>query len=149
MVKTQKIVLLFVLAILFTLSIVGCGTAPVAIGDIPAYPGAQAMATGENEMADEVAKAIEESSGGEGVTTEVHLYSLPTGTAWSDIEAFYDDELAGTDWESEADLTQETEFFSTLGWSRGGGANEQALVIGYMADILGTGSFLIVGLFSE
>lgn len=147
--KAHKLTLLFVLAIVFTLSIAACGSEPVAIGDVPVYPGAQAMARGENEIADEVARVIEESSGGEEFTAEVRLYSLPADTALSDVETFYNDELAGTDWKPEAGMTQATEFFSTLGWSRGGGAREQALVVGYGADILGTGSFLIVGLFSE
>jgi hypothetical protein len=149
MVKAQKIIVLFVLAILFALSIVACGAEPIAMGDIPIYPGAQTMARGENEMADEVAKVIEEKSTGEGIAAEVNLYSLPAGTAWGDVETFYNDELAGTDWEPKADLTQATEFFNSLTWGRSAGASEQALVVAQVADILGTGSFLIVGLFTE
>lgn len=147
--KLHKTVLTFVLAALILLAVAGCGTEPVSISDIPVYPGAESMAPGQNEMADGLADVIQESSGGEGVNVDIKLYSLPADTTWEDIKSYYNGEMAGTDWKTEADLGNESEVFSTIGWSRGGGASEQALIVGYVADILGGDAFMIVGLFSE
>jgi hypothetical protein len=147
--SAQKFVSLVVLFVLLALSLAACGTEPISIGEIPIYPGAELMERGQNEMADEMADVIRESSGGEGIAAEVNLYSLPAGTAWGDVKAFYQGELADTDWDPEGDLNEETDFFSSLGWSRGGATNEQALIAGYVGDMLGSGAFLIIGLFSE
>lgn len=147
--KLHRTILTFVLTALVLLAVAGCGTEPVSIGDIPVYPGAEPMERGQNAMADELADVIKESSGGEGVNVDINLYSLPSDTTWEDIKGYYNGEIASTDWQTEADLGTESEVFSTIGWSRGGGASEQALVVGYVADILGGGAFMIVGLFSE
>jgi hypothetical protein len=145
----RKGISVFVLTILVLMLVAGCGTEPVPISDIAIYPGATLMEVGQNTMADELAETIRTSAGAEGVSVEVNLYSLPEGTTWEDVKSFYDDEIGGTDWTPESDLTTETDFFSTIGWSRGSGAGEQALTIGYAADVLGSGAFLLIGLFSE
>lgn len=147
--KLLRIVSVVALAGLVMLSAVACGSEPVAIGEVPIYPGAEMMERGQNEMADQMADVIRDSSGGEGITAEVNLYSLPAGTTWDDIKAYYSGELAGTDWVSEGDLNEEGDFFSSLGWSRGRATREQALIAGFVADMLGSDGFLIIGLFSE
>jgi ABC-type glycerol-3-phosphate transport system substrate-binding protein len=147
--KVYKMVLMFILSTLILLAVAGCGTEPLLMSDIPVYPGAESMARGQNEMADSLADVIKESSGGEGVDVEIDLYSLPPDTTWEDIKGYYNGEIADTDWQVEAELGNESEVFSTIGWSRGGGASEQALIVGYVADIIGGDAFMIVGLFSE
>lgn len=145
----RRVLSAFVLMSLVLTLVVGCGAEPVAIGDIAIYPGATLMQVGQNTMADELADTIRTSAGAEGVSVEVNLYSLPEGTTWEGVKSFYSNEIGSDEWTAEPDLTTETDFFSTIGWSRGSGASEQALTIGYAADVAGSGAFLLVGLFSE
>jgi hypothetical protein len=129
--------------------LLACGTEPVTMSDVPVYPGAELMASGQNQMADELAGIIRNSAGGEGVGVEINLYSLPVEISWDDIKTYYNRELAGTDWTVEDELTTESEVISTIGWGRGSGASEQALIVGHVVDVLGEGAFMIIGLFSE
>jgi hypothetical protein len=145
----QKAVLRFVLCVLALVLLAACGTEPVSLSDIPVYPGVKPMERGQNAFADQMADAIKESSGKEDVSAELKLYTLPAGAAWSDVKSYYVDNLADGDWQTEQDLAEESDIFSSLGWTRGGGASEQALVVGHLADITGEGAFLIVMLFSE
>jgi hypothetical protein len=69
--------------------------------------------------------------------------------SWDDIKTYYNRELAGTDWTVEDELTTESEVISTIGWGRGSGSSEQALIVGHVVDVLGEGAFMIIGLFSE
>ncbi|MGD8488851.1 MAG: hypothetical protein PVJ23_10320 [Anaerolineae bacterium] len=146
MVTNERVLLLVVLV---SVLLAGCGTEPVPASSIPVYPGADAIAHGENEMVDQLAEIIQESAGDEGVGVEINLYRLPEGAAWTDVKAFYQNEIAGEEWVLEQNLSNESDVFSTIGWSRGSGASEQALIVGYIADVLGGQGFLITGLFSE
>ena len=138
-----------VLAVLAPLLLAACGSEPVPASSIPAYPGAEPMARGDNAMVDQLAEIITQSSVDEGVGVEISLYRLPEGAAWDKVKAFYQTEIAGEDWVLEENLSNETDVFSTIGWSRGSGASEQALIVGYIADMVGDTAFLITGLFSE
>jgi hypothetical protein len=126
-----------------------CGTEPVTMGEVPVYPGAEPMAVGQSQMADELASIIRNSAGGEGVGVEINLYSLSADVSWNDIKDYYSRELADTDWTMEDQLTTESEVISTVGWGRGRGASEQALIVGHVVDVVGEGAFMIIGLFSE
>jgi hypothetical protein len=145
----KTLVSLILVGILAATLTAACGTEPVSLSDVPVYPGAQPMDRGQNEFADQMVDAIKESSGKENVATELKLYSLPVGETWSDVTGFYSTELADSDWQAQQDLTEESEIFNSLGWTRGGGASEQALVVGHIADVTGDGAFLILMLFSE
>jgi hypothetical protein len=145
----QKTISLLVVGVLAVLLVVACGTDPVSMSDIPVYPGAEPMERGQNEFADQMADAIRDSSGKEDVAADLKLYSLPADAAWSDVKSFYDANLEDGDWRTQQDLAEESEVFSSLGWTRGSGASEQALVVGHIADLLGDGAFLILMLFSE
>jgi hypothetical protein len=137
------------LAILVVLFAAACSPEPIPLADVPVYPGATPIALGQNETVDELARVIERSSGSEGVTVEVKLYTLPQDTAWDALVSYYDGELAGSDWRLEQDLSNESDVFSTRGWGRGSGSNEQALVVGYVADPVVGDAFLILGLYTE
>lgn len=145
----NKLLGLLAVGLLVVASLAACGAEPVVMGDVPVYPGTEALPPGENDMADQMANLIRESAGGEGLVTDVNLYTLPAEASWDDVRGFYEGELEGTDWEPAPELAQESEVFNSVGWSRGGGANEQALVVGYVADPFGESAFLILGLFSE
>ena len=56
--------------------------------------------------------------------------SLPADATWEQVTGFYEHEVTG-DWETEAQLAQDTAAFKTVGWTRGGLASEQGLVVGY------------------
>jgi hypothetical protein len=145
----KTIISLLLVGLLAAMLITACGTEPVSLDDVPVYPGAEAMDRGQNEFADQMVDAIKESSGKENVDTDLKLYSLPPEATWSDVASFYSAELADGDWGAQQDLTEESEIFSSLGWTRGGGASEQALVVGHISDVTGDGAFLILMLFSE
>ena len=82
-------------------------------------------------------------------TSEVELYTSPEGATWNDVKAFYDSQLSDTDWELDESLSQSNDVINMAGWTRGSGSNEQALLVGYTADPLGSDSFIIVVLLTE
>lgn len=145
----QRRLSLFALTILVLTLAAACGAEPVTMSDVPMYPGAEPMAPEQSAMADQLADIIRDSSGSEGVSVEVTAYSLPDGTTWDQVRGFYESELAGSEWNLENDLRNESDIFNTVGWSRGSGASEQALVVGHVSDVSSGGAFMIVGLFSE
>lgn len=147
--RVRKSISFLLLGAFAGLMLLACGTEPVAMGDVPVYPGAEPMAGGQSQMADQLSDIIRNSAGGEGVGVEINLYSLSADISWDDIKSFYSHELAGTDWTAEDELTTESEVISTIGWGRGSGTSEQALIVGHVVDVVGEGAFMIVGLFSE
>jgi hypothetical protein len=149
LVRVRNVISFLLLGAWVAFLVLACGTEPVTMTDVPVYPGAVPMEVGQSQMADELAGIIQDSAGGEGVGVEINLYSLSTDTAWEDIKSFYTRELDGTDWAVEEQLTTESEVISTIGWGRGRGASEQALIVGHVVDVLGEGAFMIIGLFSE
>jgi hypothetical protein len=148
-VRVRKIISFLLSGAFMGFLLLACGAEPVTMGDVPVYPGAEPMAGGQSQMADELAGIIRDSAGGEGVDVEINLYSLSAEVSWDDIKTYYNRELAGTDWTAEDELSTESEVISTVGWSRGRGASQQALVVGHVVDVLGEGAFMIIGLFSE
>jgi hypothetical protein len=149
LVRVRKFISFVLLGAFVGFLLLACGTEPVTMGEVPVYPGAEPMAGGQSQMADELAGIIRDSAGGEGVGVEINLYSLSADVSWDDIKSYYSRELAGTDWTAQDELTTESEVISTIGWGRGRGASEQALIVGHVVDVLGDGAFMIIGLFSE
>jgi hypothetical protein len=149
LVRIRTVISFLLLGTLVGFLVLACGAEPVAMSEVPVYPGAVLMQGGQSQMADELAGIIRNSAGGEGVGVEINLYSLSTDTSWEDIKSFYTRELADTDWGVEEQLTTESEVISTIGWGRGRGASEQALIVGHVTDAVGEGAFMIIGLFSE
>jgi hypothetical protein len=141
--------LLAALVVLVLLSLAACGTPPATLTDIAVFPGATPLEAGQNEMADTVSQAMIDSMSQENVKSEVKLYSVPAGVTWDEVKSFYTDQLSGTDWKADSDLSNESELFSAVGWTRGSLASEQALIVSHGADVTGSGAFLIVLLISE
>ncbi|MFP4436550.1 MAG: hypothetical protein ACLFVO_04825 [Chloroflexaceae bacterium] len=133
---------------MFLVTLVACGSEPVAFADIPLHPAATPLQAGSNPLADSVGNSFREAVSQEDVQVDVQLYALPVDINWEEVKVFYEEQIAG-DWEADARLTQDTEAFKTIGWSRGGFVGEQGLAIGYGPPLLGNAPYLMVALFSE
>lgn len=125
-----------------------CGGTPVAFADLPLHPAATVIQPGSNPLAETVSNSLRESLGGQNVKLDLQVYALPAGTNWDEIKGFYEEQIKG-DWKTEAKLTQDTQALKLIGWSRGGFASEQGLVVGYGPGLLNNPPFMIVALFSE
>lgn len=99
-------------------------------------------------MADTVGDSFRQAISQENVQVDMELYTLPADTTWEDIQAFYNEQITG-DWKAATELTQDTEAFKTIGWTRGSFASEQGLAVGYGPALLGSPPFLMVAMFSE
>lgn len=146
MIKTRT--LLFPILVL-VLAALACGGAdPVTMDELGVFPGASPVEEG-NLVAESLAESIREGAGSEAVDVDVRTYRLPGGTAWEEVSLFYTSQTAGGDWTAAADLTQSSEFVSTLGWTRGGLMAPQAFVVAFTPDPLGGPPYLVQMLFSE
>lgn len=139
--------LVAVVGMLLLVSACGGGE-PVSLSDIPVPPEATPMEAGQSTMADTFLETVS-STVGETMTTDANLYTLPADTTWQQVQDFYATELAETDWQAAEELSQESEAINVTGWSRGGFASEQVLMVSQGSDPLSGDTFLIVGLFSE
>ena len=132
------------------LAVLACrSSAPFTMEDLEVFPGATPLEAGQNNLADTLADSIRESAGVEGVEVEVQMYNLPPETAWAGVKSFYMKQTDSGDWQADESLLEETEVVSMAGWTRGGLASEQALLIAFTDDPFGGQPFLIVMLFSE
>ena len=139
--------LLGTLVLLWALACGGPAATPVAIGGVPVYAGAKPVERGENFMVDAIVEGLVESAesmASEGGSMETRLYSLPAGTTWADIKSFYEAEMADADLELESEFAEESDPFYSMGWTRGSGAKEQALLVMYIADVFEDGAPLMV-----
>ena len=154
--RRQKRIFVFLLGTLVLLWASACGgssATPVAMGDVPVYTGAAPVEQGENFVVDAIVEGIEQSTAGmtsEVGSMETGLYSLPAGTTWADVKSFYSSNLADTDWKAEDQFTDESETFNSVGWTRGSGAKEQALLVMVVPDVFdGGGALMVTLLLSE
>lgn len=79
------------------------GSGPVAINDLPAYPGATELKAGDSKLADTLAKNTQQitalsQAAGAGGKTEQKGYSLPQDATWDLVKKFYDDKLKSSGW---------------------------------------------------
>ena len=140
--------LLFPLLALVLAALACGGSDPITMEEIAVYPGVAQMADG-NIVAESMVESIRESAGDDAVDVDVRMYTLPNGTVWEEVKLFYTTETAAGDWSAAGDLTQETPFVNTIGWTRGGLMSPQAFVVAYSVDPLGGPPFLIPMLLSE
>jgi hypothetical protein len=133
---------------MFLVTLVACGSEPIAFADIPMHPAATPLQAGSNPLADSVGNSFREAVGKEDVQVDVQLYALPVDTSWEEVKGFYKEQIAD-DWEADTRLAQDTEAFKTIGWSHGGFVGEQGLAIGYGPPLPGNAPYLMVALFSE
>lgn len=138
--------LMMVLAVLSA-----CGGAPpISLAEVPKFPGSTPMQAGTNPFADTVLEQFNTTMSEQNLKLEQELYSIPQETTWEDIKAFYSDnsQISGGSWTPSADMTQESEGFSSMGWTRNGG--RQVLLVGHSPDLLNNNSqFLLIVLASQ
>jgi hypothetical protein len=146
--KVSKLILGVVLLVLVG-GIVGCGADSVTLSEIPVYPGAEPLATGENQIADPMVARMELLAGQSGLYAEMERYAVPAGATWNDIRTFYEEQMSDGGWTPVPDLTVEEVTIRFLGWSRGEGERQQSLVVGYVPAVGDQGAFMVLGVFSK
>ncbi len=141
-----------VLLVVLALALAGCGGAQAfTLGELQVYPGAAQFDAAMNPTAAMMLELLEESvrqSSAEGLAMESALYTLPPTATWAEVKAFYTEQM-GADWRVQTDFAEESEAFSSAGWSRGKSGSEQALFVGMVGDVAGDGAFLIILLATE
>ncbi len=148
MIESKKVLRLMAAALVLLL-LAACGAEAISIDQIPPYPGAQQIERGQNSLADSVADAMRQSAGEQGLNAQFRFFSLPGGTSWDDVNGFYSDQMRRAGWEPEPALDVQGDAFQAVGWTRGTGTGQQALVVSYVPDVTGEGAFAIVALFSK
>jgi hypothetical protein len=145
--KLLKFISAAILIVLTLGALAACGAPPVTMAEVPLMPQAGPLEKGKNPIADAASEAMDKALTSENLKSELKLYTVPADVTWDQVKAFYTEKL-GSDWKVSDQMTQESEAFSAMGWTRGG--ESQALVVGYGPDILGNGSpFLMVMLASK
>jgi hypothetical protein len=140
---------LFLPLLVLMLAALACGgSEPITVADVPVFEGANPIKEGQSTVAEAVVTALESSADQEGVTAEATVYSVPDGKTWDDIKNFYGSQL-GSEWKADDQLTQTEEGFNTAGWTRGGLASEQALIVAWVNDPIVKKDFMVLVLFSE
>lgn len=91
-------------ALILTL-VAACGTQPVALADIPVYPGATELKPGESPIGDTLGSnnqqdALLRSQLNLGGKTEQKGFQMPAGVTWDQVRSFYDEQLKQTGWAS-------------------------------------------------
>ena len=138
-----------ILMLLLCLPLSACASQPVAMIDLPVFPGAEPLEPDEYSLAGKVLEAMQTSAEEQALSAKFDFYTLPDGTTWEEIVAFYQGELAGTDWTPAPELDSESDTFKGVGWSRVDGDVEQSLVVNYVPRVLTEGEFLLVGLLTK
>jgi hypothetical protein len=96
--------LLALLTLLVSALLLGaCGSKPVAIADLPVYPGATELKPGESNIADTLKNNGQQDAAmrqavGVGGSTEQKGFDLPAEASWDQVKAFYTDKLKAGGW---------------------------------------------------
>ena len=138
----------FAVFVLVTL-LAACGGEPVTFAELPIPPEAQPLDSGANLFADQIAASLSESFSAASSSAEISVYTLPPSANWEQLKGFYAEQLAGSDWRSEPDLSEESETLSMVFWGRGSFASEQGLAVAYVPPLMGGEPLLMVALVSE
>jgi hypothetical protein len=101
--KTTMRLLTLITLLLSALLLGACGSKPVAIADLPVYPGATELKPGESNIADTLANngqqdAAMRQAAGVGGATEQKGFDLPADASWDQVKTFYTDKLKASGW---------------------------------------------------
>ena len=133
------------LVLTLALACVGSGT-PVAMSDIPIYPGATSIDAAGNPIASALLGSLEQEADAEStVDAEFEFYSLPAGTTLSEVKDFYAGEMEGTDWKPSDELAIDDDGFHMFGWVR----PQQAVGIGVVTEEISDTSLMLIMLATE
>jgi hypothetical protein len=144
----RRLALSFAVLVFVTL-LAACGGEPITFAELPIPPEAQPLESGANPFADQIAASLSDSLSAASSSAEISVYSLPATANWEQLKGFYAEQLAGSDWRSEPELSQESESMSMVFWGRGSFASEQGLAVAYVPPLLGSEPLLMVALVSE
>jgi hypothetical protein len=144
----RRLAMTFAVLALVTL-LAACGGEPVTFTDLPIPPEARPLESGANPLADQIAASMSDSLSAASSSAEISVYSLPATASWEQLKGFYAEQLAGSDWRSEPEMSQESESMSMVFWGRGSLASEQGLAVAYVPPLLGSEPLLMVALVSE
>lgn len=105
----------------------------VPYSEVPVPPAAREdQPEGPQEVEiDLAADAIHHSVRDEFGRPKTAIYTLPDDSTWESVLQFYAGKL-GSDWRAEPRMSKQTGYFKMAGWTRGGTADRQALVIAYL-----------------
>jgi hypothetical protein len=107
------------------------GTAPATLTDVPVYPDAVELKSGESSLADTLGQNNQNDAAlraqlGTGGKTEQKGYSLPKGATWDQVKSFYDDKLKSAGWSTNSlvsgimdQANQGNDLFHVANWQRG------------------------------
>jgi hypothetical protein len=125
-------------------SMIGGGSQAVAVGDLPAYPGATELKAGDSRIADTLAKNSQQGTAlsqamGAGGKLEQRGFTLPKETTWDAVKKFYDDKLKSSGWSEPsgvasnilAQVNAQNDAFQTATYQRG---NQTLAVLRVMID---------------
>ncbi len=103
--RFSRMIISFLVLATASLVLVSCGGKAVAIGDLPVYPGAVELKASDSQIATTLAKNTEQDAAmrkalGAGGQTVQKGFSLPAGTEWDAVSAFYEKELKARGWQS-------------------------------------------------
>ncbi|MBX7213534.1 MAG: hypothetical protein K1X39_05905 [Thermoflexales bacterium] len=103
---TLKTIQRVAIAALSVLALAACsvgGGAPIAIKDLPAYPGAAELKPGESRIAEQLQQNMANDSSarqasGSGGKTEQKAFRFPGDASWDKVRSFYTDKLKASGW---------------------------------------------------
>jgi hypothetical protein len=142
---------------LFALTACG-GSAPAALTDIPAYPGATELKPGESVLGDTLAQNNQGDAAlrgqlGVGGSTDQKGYRLPSEATWDEVKGFYDEKLQAGGWSSNSlvsgimdQANQGNDLFRSANWQRG---QQNVTVIMLMSPTDADQKELVVSLSSQ
>ncbi len=110
-------------------ALAGCGAEPDT-APIPAYPDAT-VAAADDSMAATIRESLVEQQQDAGFETDGEVYVIPAGTAFADIESFYNEELTGRDWTVAEDTPSVPMTDGVAAWEHG---RNQAFLIMMLED---------------
>jgi hypothetical protein len=142
---------------LFALTACG-GSAPAALTDIPAYPGATELKPGESVLGDTLAQNNQGDAAlrgqlGVGGSTDQKGYRLPSEATWDEVKGFYDEKLQAGGWSTNSlvsgimdQANQGNDLFRSANWQRG---QQNVTVIMLMSPTDADQKELVVSLSSQ
>jgi hypothetical protein len=155
--RTKLFTVVLTLFALFALAACG-GSAPAALTDIPAFPGATELKPGESVLGDTLAQNNQQSAAalgqlGMGGAVEQKGYKLPTDATWDGVKGFYDEKLKAAGWTTNdlvsgimEQANQGNDLFRTTNWQRG---KQNVTVIMLMSPTDANQKELVISLASQ
>ncbi len=127
----NKLLVFFILVSFLLVALSGCSTLqPLAIESIPTYSKAQVLTEAKLlELVKDIDAELQ-SNNPDIQNIQTKSYTVEKDITWEEIEGYYNEELAKSDWKTDADLVYNDAQTNVRGWIRG----KQALIVWYLHD---------------